>query len=87
GVVCSGDEVRAIKEQFGPEFLVVTPGIRPAWAAVPGDDQRRAVTPADAIAAGADFLVVGRPIRAAQDSTEAAEQIVNEIEDALARQR
>lgn len=82
GVVCSANEARAIKTQFGPEFVVVTPGIRPAWAAVPGDDQRRANTPAQAIAAGADFLVVGRPIRDAQDPVEAVERIVEEISTA-----
>jgi orotidine-5'-phosphate decarboxylase len=83
GVVCSGDEARAIKNQFGREFVVVTPGIRPAWAVVPGDDQRRASTPAQAIAAGADFLVVGRPIRDAEDPAEAVERIVDEIGTAL----
>ncbi|HET8759993.1 MAG TPA: orotidine-5'-phosphate decarboxylase [Nitrospiria bacterium] len=83
GVVCSGNEVRAIKRTLGRELMVVTPGIRPAWAAVPGDDQRRAVTPAEAIAAGADFIVVGRPIRAAKDPGEAAERVVDEIEETL----
>lgn len=87
GVVCSGNEARAIKQRFGREFLVVTPGIRPAWAAVPGDDQRRATTPAQAIAAGADFLVVGRPIRDAKDPGEAVECIVDEIAEALDRRR
>lgn len=85
GVVCSGDEVRAMKKCFGTELLAVTPGIRPAWAAVAGDDQRRATTPAQAIAAGADFLVVGRPIRAANDPAGAAERVVDEIEEALGR--
>ena len=60
GVVCAGTEV-AVKEVFGPEFLVVCPGIRPAWAAVPGDDQQRVMTPYEAIKAGADYIVVGRP--------------------------
>jgi orotidine-5'-phosphate decarboxylase len=83
GVVCSGHEVRAIRQRFGPEFLIVTPGIRPSWAAIPGDDQRRAVTPAEAVAAGADFVVVGRPIRDARDPTEAAERVVEEIAAAI----
>lgn len=85
GVVCSGDETGAIKKRFGPELLVVTPGIRPTWAAVAGDDQRRATTPAQAIAAGADFLVVGRPIRDARNPAEAAERVVDEIAEALGR--
>jgi orotidine-5'-phosphate decarboxylase len=83
GVVCSGNEVRAIKQTLGRELLVVTPGIRPAWAAVSGDDQRRAVTPADAIAAGADFIVVGRPIRTAKDPAQAAERVVDELAAAI----
>lgn len=80
GVVCSASEARAVKTQFGPEFVVVAPGIRPTWAAVPGDDQRRAATPAQAVAAGADFVVVGRPIRDAKDPAEAADRIVEEID-------
>jgi orotidine-5'-phosphate decarboxylase len=78
-VVCSGNEVRAIRHRFGPDFVIVTPGIRPTGAAISGDDQRRAATPAEAIAAGADFLVVGRPIRDAKDPGQAAERIVKEI--------
>jgi orotidine-5'-phosphate decarboxylase len=76
--------VRAIKRQFGPDFVVVTPGIRPAWAEVSTDDQRRASTPAQAIAAGADFLVVGRPIRDARNPAQAAERVVEEIASAQA---
>ncbi len=87
GVVCSGDEVRAIKQKFGPDFLVVVPGIRPAWAAIKGDDQRRATTPAQAITAGADFIVVGRPIRTANDPAEAADRVVDEIAEALGPRR
>jgi orotidine-5'-phosphate decarboxylase len=83
GVVCSGNEVRSIKQRFGREFVVVTPGIRPAWAAIAGDDQRRAVTPAEAVAAGADFIVVGRPIRDAKNPTEASERVVEEIADSI----
>jgi orotidine-5'-phosphate decarboxylase len=83
GVVCSGDEVRAIRSRFGRDFVVVVPGIRPAWAAVPGDDQRRATTPGQAIAAGADYLVVGRPVRDAKDPAEAVERIVGEMGAAL----
>ncbi len=83
GVVCSGHEVAAIRGRLPRPFVIVTPGVRPAWAAVPGDDQRRTATPAQAIAAGADFLVVGRPIRDAKDPAEAAERIVDEIAQTL----
>jgi orotidine-5'-phosphate decarboxylase len=80
GVVCAGTEARAVKAACGPEFLVVCPAIRPAWAAVPGDDQKRVMTPYEAIKAGADYIVVGRPIRLAPDPVEAARQVVAEIE-------
>jgi orotidine-5'-phosphate decarboxylase len=80
GVVCAGTEVKAVKEAFGPEFLVVCPGVRPTWAAVPGDDQQRVMTPYEAIKAGADYIVVGRPIRLAADPVDAARKVVAEIE-------
>ena len=80
GVVCAGTEAAAVKAAWGPEFLVVCPGIRPAWAAVPGDDQRRIMTPYEAIKAGADYIVVGRPIRLAADPAAAADKVVAEIE-------
>jgi orotidine-5'-phosphate decarboxylase len=83
GVVCAGTEARAVKEACGPDFLVVCPGIRPAWAAVPGDDQRRVMTPYEAIKAGADYIVVGRPIRLAADPAAAAGQVVAEIAQGL----
>jgi orotidine-5'-phosphate decarboxylase len=86
GVVCSGWEAKAVKERCGKDFLVVCPGIRPAWAAVPGDDQSRFLTPAQGIEAGADYLVVGRPIRIAEDPIAAAQEVVAEIAAALARQ-
>jgi orotidine-5'-phosphate decarboxylase len=79
GVVCSGLEVAAVKEAF-PGLLAVTPGIRPTWSIIPGDDQKRIVTPQQAIINGADYLVVGRPIRMAKDPKEAAERTVEEIE-------
>jgi orotidine-5'-phosphate decarboxylase len=84
GVICSGREARAVKDALGEDFLVVSPGIRPAWALVPGDDQQRPVTPYEAIKNGADYLVVGRPIRQAPDPVAAARQTVAEIEKALA---
>jgi orotidine-5'-phosphate decarboxylase len=79
GVVCSGLEASAVKEAF-PDLVVVTPGIRPEWSTVPGDDQKRIVTPYQAIINGADYLVVGRPIRMAKDPIEAADRTVEEIE-------
>lgn len=79
GIVCSGLEVRAIKAAFGRDFLAVTPGIRPAWAAGTTDDQRRVTTPAEAVKAGSDYLVIGRPIRDARDPCEAALKIADEI--------
>jgi orotidine-5'-phosphate decarboxylase len=78
GVVASVIEAAAIKAACGPEFKVVTPGIRPADAA---DDQRRVATPRAAIAAGADFLVVGRPITQAPDPLAACAAIMAEIEE------
>ncbi len=85
GVVCSGREVKAVKEQCGENFLAVCPGIRPAWAAVPGDDQRRIVTPLEAIANGADYIVVGRPIRQAENPAAAARRVVEEIAAAIGK--
>ncbi|MDH5637076.1 MAG: orotidine-5'-phosphate decarboxylase [Nitrospinota bacterium] len=79
GVVASAHEVAAIKKVNGPDFVVVTPGIRPAWASV--DDQKRIMTPAQALGMGADFLVVGRPIFAAADPKAAALQTLKEMEE------
>lgn len=80
GVVASAREVAAIKAACGREFLVVTPGIRPVGAS--SDDQRRHATPAVAIRAGADYLVVGRPILAAVDPLAAVSHLLQEIEAA-----
>jgi len=77
GVVASPLEVALIREACGPDFLIVTPGVRPAFAAT--DDQKRIMTPGEAVGAGADYLVIGRPISAAKDPLEAAESIVQEI--------
>jgi orotidine-5'-phosphate decarboxylase len=77
GVVCAASEASLVKENF-PTLIVVTPGIRPAWAADPSD-QRRVATPAEAIKAGADYIVVGRPIRDYTDPREAARRITEEI--------
>lgn len=83
GVVCAGTEARAVKAAFGPDFLVVCPAIRPAWSVVAGDNQRRITTPFQAIQAGADYIVVGRPIRQAADPAAAARRIVQEIAEGL----
>jgi len=78
GVVSSAHEAAALRREFGGDFLLVTPGIRPASST--SDDQRRVVTPAEAIRAGADVLVVGRPITGAENLVEAARSIVGEME-------
>jgi orotidine-5'-phosphate decarboxylase len=79
GIVCSGLEVRIVKEQIGRDFLAVTPGIRPNWAASGPDDQMRCATPAEALASGSDYLVIGRPIRDAPDPRTAARRVAAEI--------
>ncbi len=84
GVVASPKEVRQIRRGCGRDFLIVVPGIRPAQAGQNRrDDQARIATPAEAIRAGADYLVVGRPITAAADPLRAAREIVAEIASAL----
>lgn len=77
GVVASPQEVELIRAACGSDFLVVTPGVRPAFAST--DDQKRIMTPAEAVRAGADYLVIGRPISAAADPLKATEAIVEEI--------
>jgi orotidine-5'-phosphate decarboxylase len=77
GLVCSGAEAEAVRAVVGTNMVLVTPGIRPAVA--DADDQKRIMTPTAAIAAGADYLVVGRPVIAAADPKAAAEAIVAEI--------
>jgi orotidine-5'-phosphate decarboxylase len=79
GIVCSGLEVKPIKRLLGREFIAVTPGIRPLWSAGGEDDQKRVVTPAEAVADGADYLVIGRPIRDAADPLAAARRVTEEI--------
>lgn len=81
GFVASGDSVKIVRQHAGPGPLIITPGVRPAGTAT--DEHKRPTTPASAIAAGSDFLVVGRPIRNAADPRREAEGIVHEIERAL----
>ncbi len=83
GIVCSGHEVRRIKREVGGNIIAVTPGIRPAWSVVDKDDQRRIVSPAQAVRAGSDYIVIGRPIRDAADPKKAALMTAEEIASAL----
>lgn len=76
GVVCSAQEVQVIKQATNPEFICLTPGIRPAGAAV--GDQKRVMTPADAYQIGSDYIVVGRPITQAEDPVAAYHAIKDE---------
>ena len=77
GVVASPHEVAALRRACGPALLIVAPGVRPAWAE--HGDQRRVLTPAEALRAGADYLVIGRPITAAPDPVAAADRIAHEL--------
>jgi orotidine-5'-phosphate decarboxylase len=81
GVVCSPHEITALRRHCGPDFTLVVPGIRPAWAAA--GDQKRFMTPGEAAHRGADYLVIGRPITGADDPAAAAERIAGEIADAV----
>jgi orotidine-5'-phosphate decarboxylase len=85
GVVASPHEVKTIRRVCGPRFLIVVPGVRPAAGSSPSrkDDQSRTATPAATIRAGADYLVVGRPITAVPDPVAAARAILEEIASAL----
>ncbi len=83
GIVCSGWEVGHVKERLGKAFIAVTPGIRPEWDLAGGDDQKRVVTPAQAVAGGSDYLVIGRPIRDAADPAAAARRVSREIAEAI----
>ncbi len=77
GVVTSAREVAMLRAQCGPDFLLVVPGIRPGWATA--NDQKRIVTPNQALAAGADYLVIGRPITRAHDPLDAARRIAADM--------
>ena len=78
GVVASPQEISVIRKAMGKDFLILCPGIRPAWAET--GDQRRTMTPREAIAAGADYIVVGRPITKAADPVAAAASIIAEMQ-------
>ncbi len=78
GVVCSSQEIGAIRAECGPDFKLIVPGIRPAGAAL--GDQKRVMTPKQAIETGADFLVIGRPITGADDPAAAAAAIAAEVD-------
>lgn len=78
GVVCSPREAGAMRQAMGEDWLIVTPGVRPAQARP--DDQRRTLTPREALAAGADYLVVGRPVTAADDPAGALRTLASELD-------
>ena len=77
GVVCSPQEIEVLRREFGRDLVIVTPGIRPLWAAA--QDQKRIMTPAEAVAKGADYLVIGRPITAAPSPEEAFLRVAEEL--------
>lgn len=77
GVVASPQEVKMLRRTVRGNFVILTPGVRPAWAGK--DDQKRIMTPAEAVAAGADYLVVGRPVLRAEDRKAAVKKILQEI--------
>jgi orotidine-5'-phosphate decarboxylase len=82
GVVASPQEIRALRRAMGPRWVIVTPGVRPLSRGGGGDDQARTATPTDAVTAGADYLVVGRPIVRAPDPPAAARAILAELRSA-----
>lgn len=83
GLVCSPLEVSLIKEKFGNDLTIVTPGIRPKSSQK--DDQKRIMTPGEAINMGSDLLVIGRPIKDAESPQKAAKAVIKEIEEAMAK--
>jgi orotidine-5'-phosphate decarboxylase len=81
GVVCSPQEIDIIKKELGQDFLVVSPGIRPIWAAA--QDQKRILTPGEAMEKGVDYMVIGRPITQASSPAEAFHKVVEELNRAV----
>jgi len=81
GIIASATDVPKIKKACGEDFIILCPAIRPTWSVV--NDQIRVVTPKDAIKAGVDYLVVGRPITSAKDKVSAAKLVIDEMEEAI----
>ena len=81
GVVASASEVKSIRELCKEDFIIACPAVRPTWSIV--DDQVRVVTPTDAIKAGVDYMIIGRPVVNAENRIDAINMIINEIECAL----
>lgn len=77
GVICSPEEVEVLRQNLGPDFILMVPGIRPTWAVA--GDQKRVMTPKEAVTAGANYLVIGRPITDAEHPVDAAKRIVGEL--------
>jgi orotidine-5'-phosphate decarboxylase len=77
GLICSPHELRILRDRLGDEIKLITPGVRPSWAAA--DDQKRFTTPGEALKNGADYLVIGRPITADPDPRAAVERVFEEI--------
>lgn len=79
GLICSPHELRTLRDRFGDEIKLITPGVRPSWAAA--NDQKRFTTPGEALKNGADYLVIGRPITADPDPRAAVERVFEEISE------
>jgi len=79
GVVASPQEITLIRQHCGPKITIVTPGVRPAFAELSRDDQKRVMTAKEAISAGADYIVIGRPVRLAPDPLAAMDKVLEEI--------
>jgi len=77
GCICSPEEIPALRTALGKDFILMVPGIRPEWAAA--NDQKRVMTPREAVGAGAHYLVIGRPITRAENPAQAAERVFNEL--------
>ncbi len=85
GVVASPKEIRTLRRAVRGEFIILTPGVRPAWA--DQDDQKRVMTPGEAVTAGADYIVVGRPVLKASDRKSAVKKILEEMDSPVTKER